>query len=937
MILVGNRRGGAAELAIHLMNVEDNEHVMVHDLRGFIADDLDGAFHEVNGISRGTRCKKFLYSLSLNPPSDETVPVEVFEAAIERIEKELGFTGQPRAIVFHEKQGPQGYRRHAHVVWSRINSATMAAIDPYQDKLSLNNIGRELFMEYGWMMPDGYERKEDSDPLNYSHAEHRQAKRAKRDPKQVKQLFAESWERSDSKASFASALKEYGFILAKGDRRAFVAVDAQGEVYSVSRWAGVKAKEVRARLVSFDDLPNIVDAIKQFDPANHEIVSHPSPTNTSQNSPADIDRLQNLGHAQEKLRFLVAEHREARSRLEQFHEARRISEIKDRSSRLPIGIKGVWLKLSGGYEALQKELETEARLCAARDRTEYQALIEKQLLERRKLQGELQAVQAETDPASEFLQTDPAQKLIIPPDGDAFTNKARIERDPAYILNVITDKQETFTRPAIVRALAQYIDDPLKLGLSVDIAMRSDELVEMEASPVPVYSTREMLASKQAILSCAEQLFLSNGPAVSASYINAAIKHQNNALQGAIGASLSEQQETAIRHCLKPHRISAVIGLAGAGKSTMLSAVRQAYQRQGVRVVGAALSGKAADGLESSSGIESRTLASLEQSWKKGYNQLTKNDVLVIDEAGMIGTRQLNRFIKEVERTGAKVILVGDPEQLQPINAGTPFREVAETIGAVHLTEIHRQTENWQKQASLDLAEQRTAQALNAYEVRGNVKQARDNAGAILDLVTDYMKDLTTNGDNKSRLALAYRRKDVFAINQAIRAARQEFGHLADEVLVSTKHGPRAFAINDRILLTRNDHTLGIRNGMIGTVKSVSEDRLEILLDANGGKYRRKITINPKLYNFLDHGYATTIHKSQGATVDHTYLLGSPLLDRHLTYVAMTRHKEDVHLYGDHNSLQKMRSYEGQSADKYNRQEPQRKHLHRRNRGPTMH
>ena len=126
MILLGNRRGGAAELPLHLINWEDNEHVHVHEIRGFIADDLDGAFHEAYGISRGTQCSKFFYSLSLSPPETENVPVSVFESAIERIEQKLGFTGQPRTIVFHEKNG----RRHAHVVWSRINATTMTAIAP---------------------------------------------------------------------------------------------------------------------------------------------------------------------------------------------------------------------------------------------------------------------------------------------------------------------------------------------------------------------------------------------------------------------------------------------------------------------------------------------------------------------------------------------------------------------------------------------------------------------------------------------------------------------------------------------------------------------------------------------------------------------------------------------------------------------------------------
>jgi len=913
--LVGNRRASPAKLAAHLMNVEDNDHVQIHDIRGFVSDDLHGAYHEAHGVSRGTRCKKFLYSLSLNPPDTENVPIEVFEEAIERIERKLGFTGQPRTIVFHEKKG----RRHAHVVWSRINAATMTAIDPFEDKLKLNEIGRELFLEYGWEMPDGYKRKEDADPYNYSHAEHQQAKRAKRDPKELKRVFAECWERSDSKASFASALQEHGLILAKGDRRGFVAVDAQGEVYSVSKWVGIKAKEIREKLGERDDLPSVEEALFQFGSTDHVQTER------------DLEYQRKLSEFEERQVTLVSRHRDERDALELRQEARRIEEIKARSEKLPSGLKTAWFKLSVQYEAIIKENELDALRCKTRDRTEYQSLIELQLQERRILQAELEQLQREFDIVSEPLVTDPAQELVIPPDPEAFSIKAKVRKDPAYILNVITDKHEDFTRPDVVGALSEYFTDPLELGTAVDIAMRSNALIEIQSKPVPRYSTAEMLEVKASLKTKATELSEAIGQYVSGKNVNAAISQQNKLLNKAVGANLSSEQETAIRHCLMPDQLSVVVGLAGAGKSTMLSAVRDAYQRQGYIVRGAALSGKAADGLESSSGIESRTLASLERSWKKGFSQLTSKDVLVIDEAGMIGTRQLNRIMSEAQKQGVKVILVGDPEQLQPINAGTPFKDIADQVGAVRLTEIHRQQKDWQKQASLDLAEQRAENALNAYEINGNVKEYRDNSEAITSLVTDYMTDLSLNKD-ASRLALAYRRKDVFAINQAIRSVRQSTGELPVETLLQTKHGKRAFAPSDRILLTENNHPLSIRNGMLGTVKSVNEDTLEILLDANDGQSQRKIVINPKLYSSFDHGYATTIHKSQGATVDRSYVLGSVLMDRHLTYVAMTRHKQDATLYGDHTSLNKMRRSGMSEVPKYNQAQS-----HNPRRGPTMH
>ncbi len=162
MILKGNQRAGGIQLARHLMNVTDNEHVSVHEMRGFIADDLHGAFNEAYAISRGTKCQQFLFSLSLNPPENEIVPIEVFEKAITDIEQKMGLIDQPRALVFHEKEG----RRYAHCVWSRIDADQMKAINLPHYKLKLKDISRELYLEHGWKMPRGLMNSADRVPVN---------------------------------------------------------------------------------------------------------------------------------------------------------------------------------------------------------------------------------------------------------------------------------------------------------------------------------------------------------------------------------------------------------------------------------------------------------------------------------------------------------------------------------------------------------------------------------------------------------------------------------------------------------------------------------------------------------------------------------------------------------------------------------------------------
>lgn len=199
MILKGAQRGGAKQLAGHLLKVQENEHVEVYEVRGFVSDDLHEALNEVYAVSQGTRCRQFLFSLSLNPPQSESVPIEYFEKALVDIEKDLGLEGQPRAIVFHEKEG----RRHAHCVWSRINTEEMKAINLPYYKFKLRDISKQLYLHYGWELPKGLMDWKERNPLNFTLDQWQQAKRLHEEPKVLKKLFQECWADSESKTGLA--------------------------------------------------------------------------------------------------------------------------------------------------------------------------------------------------------------------------------------------------------------------------------------------------------------------------------------------------------------------------------------------------------------------------------------------------------------------------------------------------------------------------------------------------------------------------------------------------------------------------------------------------------------------------------------------------------------------------------------------------------------
>ncbi|WP_037426429.1 Ti-type conjugative transfer relaxase TraA, partial [Sinorhizobium sp. CCBAU 05631] len=520
-------------------------------------------------------------------------------------------------------------------------------------------------------------------------------------------------------------------------------------------------------------------------------------------------------------------------------------------------------------------------------------------------------------------------------DEDAARRNAELIREkPEQVLTLITNEKSVFDRHDIARTLHRYINDDVQAFQNAFASvMASPALTELQAERIDQatgevelarYSTREMVEIESGMIRSAERMHQARGHGVDRRLVERAIGAQDAAIQrsaGDITARLSDEQRRAIEHITGAERISAVVGFAGAGKSTMLAAAREAWEAEGYTVHGAALSGKAAEGLEESSGIQSRTLASWSRGWDNEKRQLGRGDVFVIDEAGMVSSRQLARFVGEAEARGAKIVLVGDHEQLQAIGAGAPFRAIAEEIGHAELSEIRRQRVDWQREASVAFATHRTAEGLATYREHGNISFAESGADARGAIVRDYLADRDQRPDG-TRVAMAHRRADVRAINEAIRAELQERGELAranvagdgrgpgeghgpgegesaGALVFQTNDGKREFAPGDRIVFLENNRDLGVKNGMLGTVRSVEPHALQVQLDGNapGTDGRRVVDVPMNDYQAIDHGYATTIHKNQGATVDRAYVLASGTMDRHLTYVAMTRHRDGAQLY----------------------------------------
>jgi len=378
MILKAKERGDGGQLARYLLAMRDNEHVELVEVAGFVSDDLLDALHEADAIARGTRCKNYLFSMSLNPPEGAYVETEVFEKTADLIGKKLGLENQPLAIVFHEKDG----RRHAHVVWSRIDTEKMRAINLPHYKTKLRDVSRALYLEHGWDMPRGLQDRSLRDPLNFSREEWQQARRAGVDPREIKAALQDAWKHSDNRTSFEAALKERGFWLAKGDRRGFVALDYRGEVYSLSRYVGVKTKEMEARLGESDRLPSaseIKATIAQgMTRKVHEFIKE-----------AHSQTRQRLAMLEFRKGETIARHQDERATITAQHQKRWQADTMERAARLPRGFSGIWHRLTGQYAKIKAQNEKEALIAWQRDRAEKDAVIFKQIEERAALQRDI--------------------------------------------------------------------------------------------------------------------------------------------------------------------------------------------------------------------------------------------------------------------------------------------------------------------------------------------------------------------------------------------------------------------------------------------------------------------------------------------------------------------------------------------------------------------
>ncbi len=358
----------------------------------------------------------------------------------------------------------------------------------------------------------------------------------------------------------------------------------------------------------------------------------------------------------------------------------------------------------------------------------------------------------------------------------------------------------------------------------------------------------------------------------------------------AVRPTLSDEQRAMVTTLLgRGAGVEVVAAAAGTGKTFSLDAARDGWQTAGYRVIGAALSGRAAAELEASAAIESSTLALLAINLDTGRQPLDAMTVLVIDEASLAGTRTLAPILDRAAAVGAKVVLTGDPRQLPEIDAGGVLVGLAARTEPIRLVQNRRQCEAWERGALEQLRDGDVDRAFAAYQRHGRVVTAA-TAGEVRTVMVAEWWACRVAGDQVAMLAP--NRSDVDDLNGRARAYRTRAGHLTGPTVMVND---RPFQAGDDVVCLRNDYKLGVRNGTHATITRVDATAGTITIET-----AKKAILLPAAYlreGHLAHGYATTIHKAQGATVDRALLLGTDDLYRESGYVGLSRGKLSNHLY----------------------------------------
>ena len=463
------------------------------------------------------------------------------------------------------------------------------------------------------------------------------------------------------------------------------------------------------------------------------------------------------------------------------------------------------------------------------------------------------------------------------------------KRDVNGVLDVMTKQRATFTAPDLDRTLKKQIKHtPERAAFAQRILSHTSvvELSDEAGGPATRFTTKTVLEAEGHVLRAAQGLTRAHRHKVSEVVRQATLRR--DAFEG-----MNAEQLAAFQHATGNDGLALIDGRAGTGKSFTMSAIRSAYEASGYRVVGLAPTNAVAqdmqrDGFRGASTIHSQLFA-----LNNRRNRWNRRTVVMVDEAAMIDTRLMAMLTSHAFAGGVKLILIGDDRQLSSIDRGGMFSALKERYGAASLTSVRRQTKHDDRRATELMAEGNFHDALARYDTKGAIRWTETQEVARAALVRQWAIETATE-PTRSRFVFAYTNVDVDALNRDLRRVRETRGEFGPAHRFETSHGSHDFAVGDRLQFTGTDKRQGIFNGNAGVIEKLSAHSIMVRLDGDNG---RRITFDPETFIDFRHGYAGTIYKGQGCTIDQTYLYHTEHWRSAASYVALSRHREKVQLF----------------------------------------
>ncbi|KUM25577.1 hypothetical protein AU467_25720 [Mesorhizobium loti] len=470
-------------------------------------------------------------------------------------------------------------------------------------------------------------------------------------------------------------------------------------------------------------------------------------------------------------------------------------------------------------------------------------------------------------------------------------------RDPEKVLAALTRNQASFSENDLDRHLKKHIRDENERA-----AVKSSVLGHTDALALHDRETGEAVGRWTArAVRDQEVSALADGKRVAAARHGDLGKGIREGI--AASGSLRPDQLAAFEHAAGSGGLKIIEGRAGTGKSFALGSIREAHEMAGYRVIGLAPTNAVAqamkeDGFDRTGFARSSTVHAELFRLKNGRAQWDRRTLVVVDEAAMMDAKVTGEVLREARHSGAKVILAGDDRQLGSIERGGLFTELKKEHGSVEITHVTRQNVDWQREAARDLADGRFEEALRSFARHRSVIWTSKQEELRAKLVEQWAKD-TAVDPSASRFVFAYTNKDVDVLNKDLRAVRRERGELGEDFVFTTKHGEAAFAVGDRLQFTDTLKNAGIYNGNAGVITNIDRNlgRISVRLDAAAGRDGRKVEWYASEFNGFRHGYAGTIYKGQGKTLDHTYLMHTHHWRAASSYVALTRQRESAKVF----------------------------------------